>query len=1137
MAFTHLHVHTEYSLLDGAARVRDLVARAKELSMDSLAITDHGVMYGVVQFYKEAKKQGIKPILGCEVYVASRSMEDKEARADKEYAHLVLLAQNETGYRNLMKLSSMGFTKGFYYKPRIDYDVLGEYCEGLICLSACLAGDIPRLLEANRYEDAKALAMRLDNMFSRGNFYIELQDHGIPLQKQINPLLIQISNETGIPLVVTNDSHYTLREDADAQDVLLCIQMNRFLDEENRMRFFGQEFYLKSEEEMRALFPALCEACDNTAKIAQRCNVELDFSSIHLPLYDVPDGYTHEGYLRMLCEKGMEKRLGNADEAYGKRLEYELGVIAQMGYVDYFLIVWDFIKFAKDNGIMVGPGRGSAAGSLAAYCLYITDIDPIKYNLLFERFLNPERISMPDIDIDFCYERRQEVIDYVVRKYGDDRVAQIITFGTMAARAAVRDVGRVMRMPYGDVDRIAKAIPFELGMTIERALTISAQLREMYASEPQVKKLIDTAKKLEGMPRHASTHAAGVVITKLPVTEYVPLQKNDEAVTTQFTMGDLEQLGLLKMDFLGLRTLTVIRDALEGIERRTGRRIDFSSMEMDDPEVYKMLCEGDTEGVFQLESSGMRQFLKELCPSTFEDIIAGISLYRPGPMDSIPKYVAGKKNPKKVRYTHEKLRPILDVTYGCIVYQEQVMQIVRDLAGYSLGRSDLVRRAMAKKKADVMQKEREKFIYGSPEEGVLGAVHNGVDEKSASVIFDDMTDFAQYAFNKSHAAAYGVLSYRTAYLKRHYPVEFMAALINNYIGDSGKVSGHIHYCRKNGIDILPPDINKSYASFSVEQGAIRFGLVGVRNVGRSAVEGILRVREEKPFADFFDFVQRVPPEYLNKRMLESLIKAGCFDSLHGKRAALLACYEQVLDGQAQEKKRNIAGQVSLFSMMEEETPLMCLPEVEEFPRRALLAMEKEMTGIYISGYPLEEYAEQMARFRYDSRSMAGGGEGVAKDGETIAVGGILTSLRTKATRSNSLMAYATLEDNYGPVSLLVFPAVLTRYSVLLQEDALLMVEGRVNMREDEDTVLIVDRVAPLTDAPIKDDTLRISIDDIQMLKDPRLMQTLKSFPGKRPVVFLAGRKKYCPSDNLRVDGCGSLIEELENILGRGCVRP
>jgi DNA polymerase-3 subunit alpha len=1135
LAFTHLHVHTEYSLLDGAARIRDLVARAKELSMDSLAITDHGVMYGIVQFYKEAQKQGIRPILGCEVYVASRSMLDKEARTDKDYAHLVLLAENQEGYRNLMKLSSMGFTKGFYYKPRIDYDVLSEHCEGLICLSACLAGDIPRLLEAGRYEDAKKLALRLDGMFGRDSFYIELQDHGIALQKQINSQLVQISEETGIPLVVTNDSHYVSREDADAQDVLMCIQMNRFLDEENRMRFEGQDFYLKSEQEMRALFPSLPEACDNTAKIAARCKVELDFSSIHLPEYSVPDGYSHEGYLRFLCEQGMEKRLGAVGEEYRKRLDFELGVIDQMGYVDYFLIVWDFIKFAKDQRIMVGPGRGSAAGSLTAYCLFITDIDPIQYNLLFERFLNPERISMPDIDIDFCYERRQEVIDYVVRKYGDDRVAQIITFGTMAARAAVRDVGRVMRIPYGDVDRIAKAIPFELGMTIERALTISPQLREMYAGEPAVKKLIDTAKKLEGMPRHASTHAAGVVITKKPVTEYVPLQKNDEAITTQFAMGDLEQLGLLKMDFLGLRTLTVIRDALESIEQQSGKRIDFSRMEMDDPSVYKMLCEGDTEGVFQLESTGMRQFLKELCPSTFEDIIAGISLYRPGPMDSIPKYVAGKRDPSAVRYAHEKLRPILDVTYGCIVYQEQVMQIVRDLAGYSLGRSDLVRRAMAKKKADVMQQEREKFIYGSPEEGVLGAVNNGLDEKSASVIFDDMTDFAQYAFNKSHAAAYGVLSYRTAYLKRYYPVEFMAALINNYIGDSGKVSGHIHYCRKHGIEVLPPDINKSYASFAVEDGAIRFGLVGIRNVGRAAVEGVLRERERKPFSDFFDFADRIPAEHINKRMLESLIKAGCFDSFGAKRAALLSCYEKVLDGQAQEKKRNIAGQVSLFSMIEDETPGMCLPEVEEFPKRALLSMEKEMTGIYISGYPLEDFSRQMKRFRYDSRSFSGEG-GAVSDGQHVSLGGILVSLRSKATRSNSLMAYATLEDNFGAVNLLIFPAVLSRFQSLLQEDAILTVKGRVNMREDEETVLIVESVAPLSETPTEENVLHIDVEDVDRLKDPRLMQALKAFPGKKQVVFLAGRKKYYPSEKLTVDGCGSLIDELESILGRGCVR-
>lgn len=1132
--FVHLHLHTEYSLLDGACRIGSLVKKAKELNMHSLAITDHGSMFGVIDFYKACKKEGIKPIIGCEVYTAARSYKDKDPRYDSDQGHLILLAKNNTGYKNLMKLVSIGFTEGFYYKPRIDYKLLEEYHEGLICLSACIGGDIPQKLLNGDYNGARALAQNISRIMGPDNFYLELQYNNITEQKEVNAQLVKLSEETGIPLIATNDIHYINREDAKAQEILICIQTGKTIEDPDRLKFETDEFFLKSADEMWEHFKAWPEALENTLRVAEACNVDIKFGQLHLPKYEVPAGTTAFDYLRAQCIKGFHKRY-NMNPALLERVEYELSVIEQMGYVDYFLIVWDFIKYAKDNGIMVGPGRGSAAGSIVAYCLEITNVDPIKYNLIFERFLNPERISMPDIDIDFCYERRQEVIDYVVRKYGDDRVAQIITFGTMAARAAVRDVGRVMRIPYGDVDRIAKAIPFELGMTIERALTISPQLREMYAGEPAVKKLIDTAKKLEGMPRHASTHAAGVVITKKPVTEYVPLQKNDEAITTQFAMGDLEQLGLLKMDFLGLRTLTVIRDALESIEQQSGKRIDFSRMEMDDPSVYKMLCEGDTEGVFQLESTGMRQFLKELCPSTFEDIIAGISLYRPGPMDSIPKYVAGKRDPSAVRYAHEKLRPILDVTYGCIVYQEQVMQIVRDLAGYSLGRSDLVRRAMAKKKADVMQQEREKFIYGSPEEGVLGAVNNGLDEKSASVIFDDMTDFAQYAFNKSHAAAYGVLSYRTAYLKRYYPVEFMAALINNYIGDSGKVSGHIHYCRKHGIEVLPPDINKSYASFAVEDGAIRFGLVGIRNVGRAAVEGVLRERERKPFSDFFDFADRIPAEHINKRMLESLIKAGCFDSFGAKRAALLSCYEKVLDGQAQEKKRNIAGQVSLFSMIEDETPGMCLPEVEEFPKRALLSMEKEMTGIYISGYPLEDFSRQMKRFRYDSRSFSGEG-GAVSDGQHVSLGGILVSLRSKATRSNSLMAYATLEDNFGAVNLLIFPAVLSRFQSLLQEDAILTVKGRVNMREDEETVLIVESVAPLSETPTEENVLHIDVEDVDRLKDPRLMQALKAFPGKKQVVFLAGRKKYYPSEKLTVDGCGSLIDELESILGRGCVR-
>ncbi|HZJ82570.1 MAG TPA: DNA polymerase III subunit alpha, partial [Clostridia bacterium] len=903
--FVHLHTHTEYSLLDGAGTIDSLLDRCKEHGMDSLAITDHGVMYGVVDFYKKAKAKGIKPIIGCEVYIAPRSMEDKESNKDSNYAHLVLLAENQKGYLNLIKLVSMGFTRGFYYKPRIDYETLAQHHEGLICLSACLAGDIPRMLLSNKFNDAQDLALRLENIFGKENFFLELQDHGIDEQIEANKMIVKLSQETGIPLVVTNDVHYVDAEDAEAHDVLLCIQTGKVIDDEDRMRFSTQEFYLKSPQEMYNLFPDLPEAIDNTCKIAKRCEVDFDFDTIHMPEYKVPEGYNPSQYLRYLCDQGLVQKYPIISDKIRERLDYEISTIEQMGYVDYFLIVWDFIKFARDHSIMVGPGRGSAAGSIVAYTLNITQVDPLKYNLLFERFLNPERISMPDIDIDFCFERRQEVIDYVVEKYGDDRVAQIITFGTMAARAAIRDVGRALNLPYADVDRAAKMIPFEIGMTVDRALEVNSDLNNLYNEDSSIKKLIDTSRSLEGLPRHASTHAAGVVISKDPLTSHVPLQKNDDIITTQFSMGALEQLGLLKMDFLGLRTLTVIRDAVELIKLNKNIDIDINNLPLDEPGVYKMLSQADTDGVFQLESTGMRQFLKELKPNSFEDIIAGISLYRPGPMDQIPRYIDNKNHPQSIEYTDASLTNILEVTYGCMVYQEQVMQIVRDLAGYSLGRSDLVRRAMSKKDTEVMEKERHHFIYGLEDDQgsiiVPGALRNGVNAGQASKIFDEMMEFAKYAFNKSHAAAYALIAYQTAWLKYYYPVEFMAASMTSIMGNSGKVAGYIQYCRKRGIEVLPPDVNESFAKFTVIGDRIRFGLAAVKNVGIPAIEYIIDARENKgAFKSLLDFCQKVDGNGLNKRLLESLIKCGAFDSLGAYRSQLMAVYEKIIEGVVQD---------------------------------------------------------------------------------------------------------------------------------------------------------------------------------------------------------------------------------------------
>lgn len=1033
--------------------------------MTHIAMTDHGVMYGTVEFYKEAKAAGLTPVLGCEVYVAKQNMHDRQGRADREYSHLVLLAENQKGYQNLVHLVSLGWLEGYYYKPRIDYDTLAQYAEGLIGLSACLSGDIPRLLMQGDYQGAKQLAQRLSDIFGLEHFYLELQEHGIPVQKEVNAQIIRIARETGLPLVATNDVHYINQEDAAVQDVLICIQTGRFLDEENRMKMDSDQMYLKSGAEMEALFSHVPEALENTQKIAERCHVELDFETQHLPQFPLPEGETNVGLLRRQAEEGFARRYGENPEIK-KQLQFELNVIEQMGYVDYFLVVWDYIRFAKEQGIAVGPGRGSAAGSVVAYCLGITDVDPIKYNLFFERFLNPERITMPDIDVDFCYERRQEVIDYVIEKYGKDHVCQIITFGTMAARAVIRDVGRVMRIPYADVDRIAKAVPMELGITIDRAVEISQPLRREMEADETIAQLIATARKLEGMPRHAGTHAAAVVISKDPLMNIIPLQKNDETVTTQFTMGAIEELGLLKMDFLGLRNLTVIQDACNLVEKSTGKPLDMEKIALDDPLVYQMIGEGDTDGVFQLESGGMRELLKELKPNCFEDIIACISLYRPGPMESIPRYIQGKRDPSSVKYLDKRLEPILQVTYGCMVYQEQVMQIVRELAGYSWARSDLVRRAMSKKKRDVMAKERQAFIYGTEDGTVPGAVKNGVPEEVASQIFDQMTDFAQYAFNKSHAAAYGIVSYRTAWLKAHYPVETMAALMNSCLQSPEKIAQYIAYCRKKGIEVLPPDVNGSGVRFEVQDGKIRFGLSAVKNVGAKAVELIIQERAHKPYEDFFSFLRRVPADALNKRMVESMIKAGCFDSFHVKRSQLMAVFESTMDAMAHDRKRNLEGQVSLFEgLLGEDVPSLVpvqeLPDLAEFDTRAMLAMEKEMTGVYITGHPMMEYEKYMEQYPVNLLTiLESREEGLSLDGKEVTLPCIIQSRRNRATKTNRLMANLVIEDLYAQMNAMVFPGVVERLNFVLQPDALVLLKGRVSIREEEDPMLLVDDAKP-----------------------------------------------------------------------------
>ncbi|MCH5340299.1 MAG: DNA polymerase III subunit alpha [Acetatifactor sp.] len=1081
MAFAHLHVHTEYSLLDGSNKIKEYVARVKELGMDSAAITDHGVMYGVIDFYRAAKAVGIKPILGCEVYVAPHSRFDRELTGGEDrYYHLVLLAENNQGYANLMKIVSKGFTEGYYYRPRVDMEVLNQYHEGIIALSACLAGEVQRCISKGLYDEARKTARKYEDCFGKGNFYLEMQDHGMPEQRLVNTELLKMSRELDIPLVVTNDVHYTYAADADSHDILLCLQTGKKLADEDRMRYEGGQYYVKSEEEMKGLFPYAWEAVENTQRIADRCNVEIEFGITKLPHYEVPEGYDSWSYLNKLCDDGLKERYGDGSQPAGdtgqtlrERLDYELSVIKTMGYVDYFLIVWDFINYARSNGIPVGPGRGSAAGSIVSYCLKITNIDPIRYSLLFERFLNPERVSMPDIDIDFCFERRQEVIDYVGEKYGSDKVVQIVTFGTLAAKAVIRDVGRVMDLPYNFVDSIAKLIPRELNITLDLALEKNPELRKMYQEDEQVHYLIDMSKRLEGLPRNTSMHAAGVVICPKSADEFVPLSRgSDGSITTQFTMTTLEELGLLKMDFLGLRTLTVIHDAVKFIEKSKGIHIDIDNIDYNDPKVLASIGTGRTEGIFQLESGGMKSFMKELRPQNLEDIIAGISLYRPGPMDFIPKYIKGKNNHNAVVYSCPQLEPILAPTYGCIVYQEQVMQIVRDLGGYTLGRSDLVRRAMSKKKQSVMEKERANFIYGNAEEGVPGCVAKGIDEKIAGGIYEDMMDFAKYAFNKSHAACYAVVAYQTAFLKYYYPVEFMAALMTSVIDNAGKVSEYILLCRSLGIELLPPDVNEGESGFSVSGKSIRYALTAIRGVGKPVIESLVEERNVRgPFANLKDLITRTADKELNKRVIENFIKAGALDSLGGTRKQFMSVYVQIMDHITKDKKSNLAGQLSLFDIADEsqkEEFDIRMPEVGEYTKEMLLAFEKEVLGIYLSGHPLEEYQELWQKYTTNTTGDFLLDEEIGsikmEDQAIVTVGGMVADKTIKYTKNDKVMAFLNLEDLVGNVEVVVFPRDYEKYSTLIQEDAKLFIRGRVSAEEDKDGKLICEQIVTFEEA-------------------------------------------------------------------------
>ena len=1147
MAFAHLHVHTEYSLLDGSNKIKEYVKRVKELGMDSAAITDHGVMYGVIDFYRAAKEAGIKPILGCEVYVAPNSRFDKELTGgDDRYYHLVLLAENNTGYANLMKIVSKGFTEGYYYKPRVDMEILNRYHEGIIALSACLAGEVARNIQKGLIDEAKKAALKYQECFGKGNFFLELQDHGIPAQHTVNTALLSISKELDIPLVATNDVHYTYREDEKPHDILLCIQTGKKLADEDRMRYKGGQYYVKSEEEMKGLFPYAWEAVENTQSIADRCNVEIEFGVTKLPHFEVPEGYDSWGYLNKLCDDGLKERYPEDDGTLRERLDYELGIIKRMGYVDYFLIVWDFINYAKSNDIMVGPGRGSAAGSIVSYCLKITNIDPIKYNLLFERFLNPERVSMPDIDIDFCFERRQEVIDYVGRKYGSEKVVQIVTFGTMAAKGVIRDVGRVMDLPYSYVDGIAKMIPNELNVTIDRALQANPELRKLYESDEQVKVLIDMSKRLEGLPRHTSMHAAGVVICPESADEFVPLSRgSDGCITTQFTMTTLEELGLLKMDFLGLRTLTVIQNAVRLVEKDTGVKLDMDNVDFNDKAVLDSIGTGRTDGVFQVESGGMKNFMKELKPQNLEDIIAGISLYRPGPMDFIPRYIKGKNNAASITYLCPQLKPILEPTYGCIVYQEQVMQIVRDLGGYTMGRSDLVRRAMSKKKQSVMEKERANFIYGNEEEGVPGCVSNGISAEVAGTIYEEMMDFAKYAFNKSHAACYAVVSYQTAYLKYYYPVEFMAALLTSVIDNPGKVSEYILTCRSMGIKILPPDINEGEAGFSVSGGSIRYALTAIKGVGRPVIDQVTAEREARgPFLSIQDFVTRMADSEVNKRTVENFIKSGTFDGLGGTRKQFMSVFVQMMDAQQHNKKNNLAGQMSLFDLVDEEDKgefEIRLPDVGEYSKELLLGFEKEVLGIYVSGHPLEEYEQTWrkhitrttADFLLDEET----GEMNVRDQERVTIGGMISDKKIKYTRNDKVMAFLTLEDLVGTVEVVVFPKVYEQESAKLTEDSKVFIKGRASAEEDRDGKLICESIQAFDDIR-KTLWIKFPTKEAYEKTEKALLELLAQSDGNDGVVIYVenpkAKKALPPNRNVKADK--ELVSRLSELYGESNIR-
>ena len=1200
MAFTHLHVHSEYSLLDGMSKINKAPEYVKSLGMDSLAITDHGVMFGIIDFYKSCKKSGIKPIIGCEVYVAPRTRFDKDPDRDRNMNHLILLAENMIGYKNLTKLVSAAFTEGFYFKPRVDKELLREHSEGIICLSACLAGAIPRKILNGDYSGAKAEALELRDIFGKDNFYLEIQNHFLDDDKPATQGLVKLAEDIGAPLVATNDAHYIKRSDAKAHDVLLAIQTGSTVDDENRMRFANDEFYLKSESEMMELFPDHPEAIENSHKIAERCNVEFEFGEYHLPEFIPPEGMTNKDYLRKLCYDGLERRYGSEalqdGSTYRDRLESELEVIEKMGYVEYFLIVWDFIHYAKSNDIPVGPGRGSAAGSIVAYSLAITEIEPIKYNLIFERFLNPERVSMPDIDVDFCIDRRQEVIDYVVQKYGKDKVSQIITFGTLKAKAAVRDVGRALNASYAEADSIAKAIPTELGMTISKALDINRDLRARYETEPLVKNILDMSMAVEGMPRHSSTHAAGIVISKMPLDEYVPLYMSDKGLATQFNMTTIEELGLLKMDFLGLRNLTMINEAIQLIKENHGVEIDFSKMDYDDPAVYEMISKGNTQGIFQLESAGMTEFMKNLNPSCFEDIVAGISLYRPGPMDSIPKYIENKKNPEKVKYVDPHLEPILNVTYGCMVYQEQVMQIVRELGGYSFGRSDLVRRAMSKKKMSVMLEEKKYFIHGKDDSdgtpAIAGCVANGIPERAAEAIFDDMVSFAEYAFNKSHAAAYAVVSYETAYLKAHYPVEFMAALMSSVMGEPRHIAAYIRNCKELGIEVLPPSVLHSRRKFIAKDGKIRFGLLAIKNVGSSIVDAIVEGRRGRDIDNLYDFIKSIEPSELNKKAIECLIKAGAMDEFTQNRAALLAISDDAV-GAAQSSARRVSkDQISLFQLdsdiMEDVKTAPELPNIQNFDKAHLLAMEKEMMGVYLSGHPLDKYRDLIdenitanTAEIFDS-NLSGDGENESEfieerasgsnrfnDGDTVIMAGMVGDLRRMITKSNQEMARLTIEDYYGVITAIVFPRDYAKAKYVLENDAIVAIKGTLSFKEDSDPEILVNKVTEIerisefkdqgrndynrtsmrnySRSKVKTEPLRekqyLKLRVSQELSDmlgndeiqQRILGTVSAHRGDTDMlIYLPGQKPLKSANGVDIDE--NLLIELEQLLGKENVK-